>query len=210
MNYQELGEYLRSMGNQVVANHEKLEGIPLARAAQSLERAVFQFGKKLDDFLGGRGPGIQELDELLKSPQAKAHLPLAGLNIISRKLFGETLKAERLPTARKEFFARVKKEQVGEETVEVLKDFFFQAAQMVPPPEDKVSLQNELLRLGSLPEEELKFEFSHRLKSLSILKNLAKANSLPISRSPKKADLIDVITHYARRAHANIAHRAPP
>jgi hypothetical protein len=91
-----------------------------------------------------------------------------------------------------------------------LKDFFVQAAQIVPPPEDKVSLQNELLRLGSLPEEELKFEFSHRLKSLSILKNLAKANSLPISRSPKKADLIDVITHYARRAHANIAHRAPP
>jgi hypothetical protein len=57
----------------------ELEGIPLAKAAESLEKAVLRFEKRLDDFLGGRGPGIQELEELLKSPQAKAHLALPGL-----------------------------------------------------------------------------------------------------------------------------------
>jgi hypothetical protein len=90
-----------------------------------------------------------------------------------------------------------------------LKEFFLKAAQMPPPPEDKVSMQNELLRLGALPDEELQFEFSHRLKSVAVLKKLANANSLPISRNAKRGELIEKITHYARRANINIAHRAP-
>ena len=208
MSYQALGEHLRSVGSKVAAHHEKMEGIPLARAAQSLQNALFRFENKLDDFLEGQGPGIRELAELLKSPQAKAHLPLPGLNIVYQSLFGEKVRADKLAGAKKEFFERVKKEQSGEKAVRVLKDFFFQAAQMPPPGDDKVSLQNELLRLGSLSGEELEFEFSHRLKSPTILKNLARANSLPIPRSPKKAELVEIITHYARRAHENIAHRA--
>jgi hypothetical protein len=62
-----------------------------------------------------------------------------------------------------------------------------QAAEMPPPPEDKVSLQNELFRLGGLPDEELQYEFSHRLKSVALLKKLANANSLPVARSAKRA-----------------------
>ncbi len=209
MSYRELAEHLLTVGNKVATHHEELEGIMLAKAAESLGKATARFEKRLDDFLGGRGPGIQEVEELLKSPQAKAHLPLPGLNIVSLKIFGTTLKAEKTAAAKKELFERVKKEQVGEKTVGVLKEFFFKAAQMPPPPEDKVSMQNELLRLGGLPEEELQYEFSHRLKSVSILKKLANANSLPVSRNAKRGELIEKITHFSRRAYINIAHRAP-
>jgi hypothetical protein len=209
MSYKELAEHLRSVGSKVVSHHEKLEGIPLAKAAESLEKAVLRFEKRLDDFLGARGPGIRELEEMLKSPQAKAHLSLPGLNIISQKIFGETLKSDKLAAAKKEFFERVKKEQRGEKAVAVIKEFFFKAAQMPPSPEDKVSMQNELLRLGSLPDEELQYEFSHRLKAVALLKKLANANSLPVSRNAKRGELVEKITHYARRAYANIAHRAP-
>jgi hypothetical protein len=209
MSYKELAEHLQSLGSKVNYNQEKLEGIPLAKAAENLEKAVLRFEKKLDDFLGGRGPGIRDLEELLKSPQAKAHLPLPGLNIISQKIFGEVPKADKPAAAKKEFFERVKKEQVGEKAVAVIKEFFFKAAQMPPPPEDKVSMQNELLRLGGLPDEELQYEFSHRLKSVALLRKLASANSLPVSRNAKRAELVEKITHYARRAYANIAHRAP-
>jgi len=209
MSYKELAQHLQSLGSKVVNHHEKLEGISLAKAAESLEKAIFRFEKRLDDFLGGRGPGIRDLEELLKSPQAKAHLPLPGLNIISQKIFGEVLKADKPAAAKKEFFERVKKEQVGEKAVAVIKEFFFKAAQMPPPPEDKVSMQNELLRLGGLPDEELQYEFSHRLKSVAFLKKLANANSLPVSRNAKRSELVEKITHYARRAYDNIAHRAP-
>jgi len=207
MSYQDLANQLSTLGRKVAENYEKLEGIPLAKAAESLIKAASRFEKKLDDFLGGRGPGIQELEELLKSPQARAHLPLPGLNLISKELFRERLKAERLPAAKKEFLELVKKEQVGEKAVTALREFFFKAAQMPPPPPDKEAMQRELLRLGGLSEDELKLEFSHRLKSVAILKRLAQANSLPVSRSAKKAELIEVITHYARRAYTNIAHR---
>jgi hypothetical protein len=209
MSYKELAEHLQSVGGKVVNHYEKLAGIPLAKAAESLEKAVSRFEKKLDDFLGGLGPGIHELEELLKSPQAKAHLPLPGLNIISQKIFGEVLKADKLAAGKKEFFERVKKEQAGEKAVAVIKEFFFKAAQMPPPPEDKISLQNELLRLGGLSEEEFQYEISHRLKSVTLLKKLANANSLPVSKSAKRAELVQKITHYARRAYANIAHRVP-
>lgn len=207
MSYQELASQLATLGKKVGDNHHRLEGIPLAKAAESLAKAASRFEKKLNDFLGGRGPGIQELEELLKSPQAKAHLPLPGLNLIAKDLFSERLKAERLPAAKKEFLELVKKEQVGEKTVVLVKEFFFKAAQAPPPPADKEAMQRELLRLGGLSDDELNLEFSHRLKSVSILKRLAQANSLPVSRTAKKAELIDVITHYGRRAYANIAHR---
>jgi hypothetical protein len=207
MSYDELAKQLGILERKVAENHEKLEGIPLAKAAESLAKAALRFEKKLDDFLGGRGPGIQELEELLKSPQAKAHLPLPGLNLISKDLFGERLRSERLPAAKKEFMEKVKKEKAGERAVALLREFFFKAAQAPPPPPDKEAMQQELLRLGGLSEDEMNLEFSHRLKSIAVLKRLAQANSLPVSRSAKKAELIEVITHYARRAYANIAHR---
>ena len=56
--------------------------------------------------------------------------------------------------------------------------------------------------------EELEFEFSGRLKSIALLKALAKANAIPFSRETSKNRLIELITHYARRAHANVRHRA--
>jgi hypothetical protein len=207
MSYQELANQLSALGKKVADHQQKLEGIPLAKAAESLAKAASRFEKKLNDFLGGRGPGIQELEELLKSPQARAHLPLPGLNLISKDLFSERLKAERLPAAKKDFLELVKKEQAGEKAVALLREFFFKAAQTPPPPADKEAMQRELLRLGGLSEDELKLEFSYRLKSVAILKRLAQANSLPISRSAKKGELLEVITHYARRAYTNIAHR---
>jgi hypothetical protein len=207
MSYDELAKQLGILEKKVAENHEKLEGILLAKAAESLAKAAFRFEKKLDDFLGGRGPGIQELEELLKSPQAKAHLPLPGLNLISKDLFGDRLRSERLPAAKKEFIEKIKKEQAGERAVALLREFFFKAAQTPPPPPDKEAMQQELLRLGGLSEDEMNLEFSHRLKSIAVLKRLAQANSLPVSRSAKKAELIEVITHYARRAYGNIAHR---
>ncbi len=209
MSYKELAEHLQLLGSKLVIQHGKLEGIPLARAAESLAKAVGRFEKKLDDFLGGRGPGIRDLEELLKSPQAKAHLSLGGLNVIGQKVFGEILKADKAAAAKREFFERVKKEQVGEKAVAVIREFFFRAAQMPPPPEDKVSMQNELLRLGGLTDEELQYEFSHRLKSVTLLRKLASANSLPVPKYAKRSELTEKITHYARRAYANIAHRAP-
>ncbi|MEW6186002.1 MAG: AAA family ATPase [Thermodesulfobacteriota bacterium] len=37
---------------------------------------------------------------------------------------------------------------------------------------------------------------------------LAKANAIPLSKDTSKEKLIEMITHYARRAHSNIRHRA--
>jgi hypothetical protein len=197
------------VGSKILAHHEKLEGIPLAKAAESLEKGLARFEKKLEDFLGGQGPGIHELGELLSSPQAKAHLGLVGLNLVAEKVFGETLKGEKPAAAKKEFFEKVKREKAGEKAVAVVREFFFRAAQMPPPPEDKESLQNELLRLGGLSEGELRYEFAHRLKSVALLRKLAKANSLPVPPKATRNELVEKISHYARRAYANIAHQAP-
>lgn len=59
MSYKELADHLQSLGSKVVSRHEKLEGIPLAKAAESLEKAVLRFEKRLDDFLGGGDPGFR-------------------------------------------------------------------------------------------------------------------------------------------------------
>ena len=82
MNYLELAGLTQSIGTKTAQHHQKLEGLALAKAAEALEKALLRFGKKLEEFLGSRGPGIQELEELLKSPQAKAHLNLPALNLV--------------------------------------------------------------------------------------------------------------------------------
>jgi hypothetical protein len=208
MNYLELADLLNTVGRKTARHHEQLEGLPLAKAADNLVRAAEKYEKKLEDFLGGRGPGIQELEELLKSPQARGHLKLPALRLLFKELFQELPVADKLAEARKQFFERVKREQAGEKTLETLKRFFLQAAQRPAPAKDETSLQNEFLRLGSLSDEELEFEFSGRLKSIALLKALAKANAIPFSRETSKNRLIELITHYARRAHANVRHRA--
>jgi hypothetical protein len=207
MSYHELSTQLLTLGQKTAEHHQELEGQTLAKAAEALEKALGRFGKKLEEFLGGHGPGIRELEELLKSPQAKAHLNLPALNLIAKSLFNQPLSADKAAAARKEFMEKVKKERVGETAVEKLKAFFYKAAERPAPAKDEAGLQNELLYLGGLSDDELAFEFSGRLKSPALLKALAKANAIPFNRETGKEKLIELLTHYARRAHSNIRHR---
>ncbi len=207
MSYIDLANLLDRLAKTVADNHARLEGKPLAKAADGLTKSATKFEIALTDFLSGSQSAVRELEQMLKSPQAKKYLPLPGLNIVSRDLLGGALSAEKLPAAKKEFLTRVKNDQLADKAVTSLKEFFFNAAEVPPPPDDKVALQNELLRLGGLSDDELKLEFSHRLKAVGILRKIAQANSLPVAKSATKGVLIEVITHYARRAHANIIHR---
>jgi hypothetical protein len=208
MNYVELSLLLLRLSQETTQHHHELEGLTLARAAESLEKAALRYQKRLEDFVGGRGPGIRELEELLASPQAKGHLKPPALNLLSKEIFGEKITSEKMAAAKKEFFDRVKRERAGEKAVEILRRFFLKAAQRPAPSKDEAALQNEFLRLGGLADEELDFEFSDRLKSVGLIKALAKANAIPFSKETSKEKLIELITHYARRAHANIRHRA--
>jgi hypothetical protein len=208
MSYSELAALLIRLGDQIAAHQEVLEGPSLAKTAEGLEKAALRFQKKLEDFLGGKGPGIRELEELFASPQGRTHLKLPALFLLYLKVFGERLQADKPAAAKKAFLSRVKGEGMGEKAVEVVRAFFIQAAQRPAPAKDEASLQNEFLRLGGLTDEELAVEFGGRLKSLALLKALAKANAVPFSKETSKEKLIERITHYARRAHGNIRHRA--
>jgi hypothetical protein len=208
MNYLELSQLLLRLSQTTEKHYHELEGLTLAKAADSLAKAALRFQKKLEDFLGGRGPGIQELEELLVSPQARAHLKLPALNLICKDLFGDKLTSEKPAAAKKELFDRVKKEQAGERSVELLRGFFLKAAQRPVLLKNETALQDEFLHLGGLSDEELSFEFSDRLKSMALLKAMAKANAIPFSKETSKEKLIQQITHYARRAYGNIRHRA--
>jgi hypothetical protein len=140
MNYVELSLLLLRLSQETTQHHHELEGPALAKAAEALEKASLRFQRKLEDFVGGRGPGIRELEELLSSPQAKGHLKLPALNLLSREVFGESLASERIAAAKKEFFERVKRERAGEKTVQVLRRFFLKAAQRPAPSKDEATL----------------------------------------------------------------------
>ena len=81
----------------------------------------------------------------------------------------------------------MKREQAGEKTLEALvRRVSPHSHQRPAPAKDETSLQNEFLRLGSLSDEELEFEFSGRLKSIALVKALAKANSIPCSKETSR------------------------
>jgi len=205
MSYVDLANLLDTLAKTLANKHEQLDGVPLAKAASGLQKSAAKFETTLNDFLSGADPSVRELEAMLKTP-AKL-LPLHGLNIAFRDVFGSPLTANKLPAARREFLARVKKERAAEKALNSLKELLLKASGAAALPTDKVGLQNELLRLGGLSDEQLKWEFDKRLNTVAALKTIAEANSLPVSKSATKGTLIETITHYARRAHANVAHR---
>ena len=204
MSYTELSERLLKVAKSLAENGEKLEGIPLSKAAAALGKSLGSFETKLSDFLGGQGPGIRELQDLLKSPAAKKHLSLPALKIIFRNLLSKTLREETPAKAKALLFKEVKNAATGEEAVAHLKDFFRHAAAPAALELDKASLQQEFLRLGSLDSEELDYELAHRFKAIGTLKKLAKANAITFSPKTSRERLIQEITHYAQRAHRNV------
>ncbi len=78
MSYKELAEHLRSLGSEVVDYHGHLEGISLAKAAESLEKAAMRFEKRLDDFLGGRVRALKNWKSCSSLPRPKPTCPWPG------------------------------------------------------------------------------------------------------------------------------------
>jgi hypothetical protein len=204
MSYLDLAQQLRQLSGKIDKNASRFEGATLAKAATSLTKSIATFEKKLDAFLGGAGPGIRELQELLKSPAATKHLKLPAISLLHRKLFGHSQSAETPAAAKKAFLLAAMGKEMGEETLSELREFLYRAAQIAPPAKDKESLQKEFLRLGGLPDDELIWELDSRFKNITLLKALAKANAVEVTKEVKRERLINSIIHYARRARANI------
>lgn len=204
MSYLDLANQLKQIALKLEKNSSQIEGAALAKAATALSKSIISFEKKLDAFLGGSGPGIRELQELLKSPGATKHLKLPALSHLYRNIFGHSLTAA-TPAAGKKLFLQVAVEkQIGEKALAELKLYLSEAAQVASPPKDKESLQKEFLRLGGLPDDELILELDRRYKTAPLLKALAQANAIEAKKGAKRERLIETIIHYARRAHANI------
>lgn len=204
MSYSELSDRLRQLSATLRQQEGKLEGQALAKATGTFVKSLGLFEKKLNDFLDGQGPGIRELHDLLKAPQAKKHLTLPALKIIFRDLLSKPLREETPAKAKTTLLKEIKERQTGEKAVIYLKKFFLQAAAIAPVSEGKEDLQQEFLRLGSLGEEELNYELEHRFKTVGALKKLAKANAVAFTPKTTKARLIETMMHYAQRAHRNV------
>ncbi len=204
MSYSDLSERLASLSIVVREHQNRLEGQPLATSARRLNASLAAFEKKLHDFLEGNGPGIRELGDLLKSPQAKKHLTLPALKVVFRDLLDKSLPEGTPAQAKSAFLKKIAKREKGEEALAYLKEFFFKAAKPAPVPKEKEALQKEFLRLGSLDEFELALELDKRWKKLGDLKKLAAANGVAVTAKTTKERLADALVHYARRAYANV------
>ena len=204
MSYSELSERLSALAFVVRENQNRLEGKPLAASARKLNTALASFEKALHDFLDGNGPGIRELTDLLKGPQAKSHLKGPAWKIVFRELLDKSVPDETPAKIKALFLEKIAKKEKGEEAVAYLKEFFYQAASPAPAPKDKESLQKELLRLGGLDDDALEMELGKRWSKIGDLKKLATANSIAFTPKTKKDGLITALVHYARRAHSNV------
>jgi hypothetical protein len=204
MNYEDLASRLQETSARILSRRDLLEGAALARVATGLETALDRFDLRLRDFLAGHEPGLRELSELLVSPQARALLKVPGWAVLFRRLWGMAPAGRTQAVLRKEFLGRVTAGRCGEDALAAVRLFFVEAARPLPPGNDPASLRRELLRLGNLSDEELSLEFSHRLKSATVLRELARSNAIPVPPRASKEKLATVLTHYARRAAANI------
>ena len=204
MTYGELSTRLEAVAAKLRMHERTLEGQALSKATTTFAKSLGSYEKKLTDFLHGRAPGAREFEDLIKSPQAKKHLTLPAFKVAFRQILGQTLHEETAAKAKALFVKEVRAAENFESAFAYLKEFFFLAASPTKVGEDKESLQAEFLRLGGLPDDELEFQLQHRFKTVGALKKLAKANAVGFTPATKKPRLIEMIVHYARRAHQNV------
>jgi hypothetical protein len=204
MSYLTLADQLQALAAKLRPQSHQLEGKALATAASTLAKAVLSFEKKLDDCLGGLGPGIQECVELLKSPAAKA-LKLPDWIKLAHAILGSTPSQETAAKVKSHLLKEITRLGKGELAREKLQAAYRLAAMPpTPVPKEKGALQAEFLRLGSLEEEAMLTELETRYKKITDLKALATHNAIVVTKAPKKERLITEIARYARQAAQNV------
>jgi hypothetical protein len=204
MSYLTLADQLQTVAAKLRPQAHQLEGKGLATAASTLATAVLSFEKKLDDCLGGLGPGIQDCVELLKSPAGKA-LKLPDWIKLSHAILSSPATQETVAKVKAHLLKEITRLGKGELAREKLQAAYRQAAiPLTPVPKEKAALQAEFLRLGSLEDEAMLTELETRYKKLTDLKALAAHNAIVVSKATKKERLIAEIARYARQAAQNV------
>lgn len=203
MRYEDLGKDIEQLG-LVLRNHgSRLQGETIEKAATIFAKAAVTFRQKLDGFLAGTAPGIQELQELLKSPQAKA-LKGTALSKLARSILRRGLAGSTPAKQKADFLKGVKESGKGAEAVAEVRRFFRDQAAARPVPSSDQELRTELHRLGGLSDEDLAIELETRYGTLASLKKLAKPNAIPVVKGVTAAALQRRVIESARRMHTNV------
>lgn len=218
MNYADLGDLLEKLGRKIARSANKMQGETMARDAVKLRDVAVKFDAKLKEVVAGAVPGMAQLEDLLKGPQAKKYLDLKACNKISRELKSGRLDADKPAAARRDLLKAIKAASAEDDTLaetalELVRTIFSEGAAAAegPAPKDKIELQNELLRLGELSDEDFVAEFKARYRTQGSIRALAQANAIAVKRGDDwiaKETLIKHLKDRARRAAENVRHRA--
>jgi len=203
MRYEDLGQQTEHLAAALRNHGSRLQGETIAKAATTFEKALTSFRKKLEAHLAGMAPGLQELQELLKSPQAKA-LKGAALSKVARSVLGRGLVGETPAKQKADLLKGVKDRGKGPEAVMAVRQIFREQAAVRPAPASEEELRSELHRLGGLSDEDLSIELETRYKTLTILKKLAKANAIPAPQGVTAVILRRRVIEAARRMYTNV------
>jgi hypothetical protein len=202
MNYLDLAKRLLELSNRLEKNSTKMEGQAIGKAAGKLWSQLTSFEEQLDSFLASRSSGELMVETLLRSPAGRKHLTVAILRSGFREVLGKRLKAEDLPTAKREFVLAVHEKEKGQEAAKFLKRAFASAAQVSHGGTDKALLQREFIRLGLLADDEFDREIEKR--TFGELRRLAAISGINFNDKTTKRRLSLLVRRYSQRAAVNI------
>jgi hypothetical protein len=203
MNYSELAEQLIHLGERLNKQAHKLEGDRLGKSGRQLAVSLARFEEQLESYVASRKSGELLLEILLRSPSARKHLTVPLLKRGLREIAGRRLKAEDLPTAKREFVELIHAAGKQEVASEYLKTAFAEAVQVESGGREKESLQREFLQFGHLLDDEFAKEIGAR--SIVELRRIAGVNGIRFTDKTSKQRLAALIRRYAQRAALNIA-----
>ncbi|NJK90726.1 MAG: hypothetical protein HC904_02160 [Blastochloris sp.] len=204
MSYNTLTQQLESLAQKLRKNPTRLGGASLAKAASTLTKSLLSFEKKVDALIKGKHPSIEAMTNLLNSP-AKKLLKAPDWQKLHRAVFRATPEGQTAAQLQKQFLTLATDRNLAEPACLALEQKIKELSILNRPvPKEKADLQAEFLRLGGLEEESALLELERRWK-LTQIKNLAKANAIPVTKTMPRDRLELEILRYARRAHTNIS-----
>ena len=178
----------------------ELEGKRWSASVAAFNRALTRFEEAAEDATRSLAPGLRDLSRLLESPEKK----LLDEEVM-KKLFKEVLDmraSKDLPASRLRaaFLAEVKVRGHAKKALAgVLEALAERKAPKEKPSKDADKLRLELHRLGTLDDDQRKYELARRFSDKSDLKRLAEAAGLPIPEEAKKHTIIAAILAAAKR-----------
>lgn len=208
MSYETLADQLEALARHLRKHADRLDGLPLAKAAEKLRTALAGFQGAADTAIRGADPELRELRDVLEGSRARTALDVKTLKLLAKRATGKALtikKADTPEDERRRFVEAAVKHGKVHDALATVQGFLADYDRPAPDTSDRDAVLAEVWRVGRLSGTDLDIEKARLLANPTLLHAMAGFTHIKTTaRTPAKTILTKVLV-FSRQVNENIS-----